>query len=208
MKKTFLAIACGLVLFAHDVMAQKKPKKDTAPSVERSSLPKETKLVAGKQSGPAEIDANISVNYGALHHHLPVGSIILVRNPKNEKTIMVEVVGKITDRNAMYILKLSTPAAEKIGAEGKQFAVEIEYDDKGGTTIIDKPNTNPEPNTNPTTTGAQTHVVKSGDTLSQLAKSYGITVAEIKRANGGIKGDKIKIGQKLKIPAPKTKTKK
>ena len=134
-----------------------------------------------------------------MHHHLPKGTIIRVRNPKNEKTVAVEVEGKITDRNAMYILKISPAAAAKIGAEGKSFAVELEFDDKGGTTFIDTPN-NLEP-----TVGAQTHTITSGDTLSQLAKKYGVTVADIKKANN-LKGDKIKIGQKLKIPAPKPKT--
>lgn len=199
MKKILLTIA--VAFFALQAVAQKNPKKDKAPSVERASSPTEnekTPATAGKQTGPAEIDANITGNYGAMHHHLPKGTIIRVRNPKNEKTVAVEVEGKITDRNAMYILKISPAAAAKIGAEGKSFPVEIEFDDKGGTTIIETP-------IEPATTGAQTHTVGSGDTLSQLAKKYGITVADIKKANN-LKGDKIKIGQKLKIPAPKPKT--
>ncbi len=195
MKKTFLTIA--IALCATQAMAQKTPKKEATPSVERSLLVETTKA-AGKQTGAAEVDANITVNYGAMHHHLPIGTIINVRNPKNEKTVMVEVVGKITDRNALYMIKLSSPAAEKIGAEGKQFAVEIEFDDKGGTTIVDKPNKN-EP-----AVGAQTYIIKSGDTLSQLSKTYGVTVGDLKKANG-IKSDKIKVGQKIKIPAPKVK---
>lgn len=52
------------------------------------------------------------------------------------------------------------------------------------------------------------HTVKSGDNLSNIAKKYGTTVNELKKANG-IKGDgaMIKPGQKLKIPGKKTANK-
>lgn len=43
------------------------------------------------------------------------------------------------------------------------------------------------------------HIVRKGDTLSGLAVRYGITVGDLKRANG-LKGDLIRIGQPLKIP--------
>ena len=44
-----------------------------------------------------------------------------------------------------------------------------------------------------------TYTVKKGDTLSGLAKRYGVTIDEIK-ANNKIKGNNIMLGQKLKIP--------
>ena len=45
-----------------------------------------------------------------------------------------------------------------------------------------------------------THIVKSGDNLTKIAKQYGIPVTAIKAANPSIKNDQIKIGQKLTIP--------
>lgn len=50
------------------------------------------------------------------------------------------------------------------------------------------------------TTGEQTHKVKSGDTLTTIAKHYGVTVKAIRSANN-LTTDKIKVGDKLKIPA-------
>lgn len=44
-----------------------------------------------------------------------------------------------------------------------------------------------------------THKVKSGENLSKIAKRYGVTVKAIRDANG-LDNDKIKAGQKLKIP--------
>ena len=50
-----------------------------------------------------------------------------------------------------------------------------------------------------------THSVKRGESLSSIAKKYGVTIAALKSANGLTK-DNIQIGQKLKIPAKKTGT--
>ena len=44
-----------------------------------------------------------------------------------------------------------------------------------------------------------TYTVKKGDTLSGLAKRYGVTIDQIK-ANNNIKGNNIMLGQKLRIP--------
>ncbi len=43
------------------------------------------------------------------------------------------------------------------------------------------------------------HKVESGQTLSEIAKAYGVTVSKIKEANN-LKNDNIRIGQTLFIP--------
>ena len=48
-----------------------------------------------------------------------------------------------------------------------------------------------------------THLVRSGETLSHLARRYGVTVGAIRRANG-ISGDLIRVGQRLRIPGKGT----
>ncbi len=57
-------------------------------------------------------------------------------------------------------------------------------------------NTHTTKDTKPTTT---VHKVRKGESLDKIARRYGVTVAELKKANG-LKNDKIKIGQSLKIP--------
>lgn len=49
------------------------------------------------------------------------------------------------------------------------------------------------------TTGSQTYTVRSGDSLSKIARNYGTTVRAIKAANGKT-SDVIRIGEELVIP--------
>ena len=51
----------------------------------------------------------------------------------------------------------------------------------------------------PTNRSNSRHIVRSGETLSGIAQRYDISVNTLRRANG-IKIDKIRVGQKLKIP--------
>ena len=46
----------------------------------------------------------------------------------------------------------------------------------------------------------RTHLVRRGDTLSELAKRYGVSVSELRRANGMSDGETLKAGGSLKIP--------
>ena len=52
---------------------------------------------------------------------------------------------------------------------------------------------------------ALVHVVRKGENLTTIAKSYGVTVDSVKKANNLRNVDKIVDGQKLEIPgtAPK-----
>ncbi len=45
------------------------------------------------------------------------------------------------------------------------------------------------------------YTVKSGDTLTKVAKAHNVTVSQLRAANG-LKTSGLKVGQKLKIPAP------
>lgn len=46
-----------------------------------------------------------------------------------------------------------------------------------------------------------THVVKAGETLTAIAKQHGVTADALMRANGITDPTKLKVGQKLKLPA-------
>ena len=73
----------------------------------------------------------------------------------------------------------------------------------GKTIQIPAPTAAPVAGTTPVVdvaTGETTYTVKSGDSLSKIASQFHTTVAAIKSANG-LSTDRIKVGDKLKIPA-------
>ena len=53
----------------------------------------------------------------------------------------------------------------------------------------------------PYTGATREYVVKSGDTLGGIAHAHGLRIRQLKELNG-LKKDLIRIGQKLKVPAP------
>ena len=46
-----------------------------------------------------------------------------------------------------------------------------------------------------------TYIVQRGDTLSKISKKYNVKLDAIQKANPGLKADKIRLGQKIVIPA-------
>jgi LysM repeat protein len=61
----------------------------------------------------------------------------------------------------------------------------------------------PPPSPGPTTGGSE-HVVVKGDVYSTIAKKYGVSVKSLTEANPGVNPSRLKIGQKLAIPAGST----
>ncbi|HXF10951.1 MAG TPA: LysM peptidoglycan-binding domain-containing protein [Desulfuromonadaceae bacterium] len=62
-----------------------------------------------------------------------------------------------------------------------------------------KPSMTPATITTPHSAAVSVYVVKSGDTLARIAKTHGISVKNLKSANG-LDTDHIAVGTKLKIP--------
>jgi LysM repeat protein len=55
--------------------------------------------------------------------------------------------------------------------------------------------------TGTSTGGSETYAVKSGDTLSKIAKAHGVTLKTLEAANPKVDPSHIKVGDKLKLPA-------
>lgn len=52
------------------------------------------------------------------------------------------------------------------------------------------------------TVGASEHVIVKGDSFSTVAKKYGVSTRAVADANPGVDSTRLKIGQKLAVPAP------
>jgi LysM repeat protein len=48
----------------------------------------------------------------------------------------------------------------------------------------------------------RTHTIRSGQTLSHVAVEYGVSVADIERANPGLNPRRIQVGQSVRVPTP------
>ena len=55
---------------------------------------------------------------------------------------------------------------------------------------------------------ASSHEVKSGENFTVIAKKYGVTIDELRAANPNVKGDRIRAGDKVNVPAKKSAAKK
>jgi LysM repeat protein len=51
--------------------------------------------------------------------------------------------------------------------------------------------------------GPDEYVIKGGDTCSKIAKSHGFTAADLQAVNPGVNWAKLRVGEKIKLPAKK-----
>jgi membrane-bound lytic murein transglycosylase D len=56
------------------------------------------------------------------------------------------------------------------------------------------------------TTSARTHTVRPGETLTHIARRYGVTVASVRTANGNIEPRRLRVGQSLRVPGASAAT--
>ncbi len=65
----------------------------------------------------------------ALHHSIPVGTLVKVTNPNNNQETVVRIIGKLSsvDADKKFVIKLSKAAWEAIGAVNDALPVVLEY---------------------------------------------------------------------------------
>jgi LysM repeat protein len=105
-----------------------KPRRPTYEAPTPPAAPTGKRM---SESGLAEIidTEESSSKYLALHHSVPVGTLVQVKNEYNQETIWVKVVGKIPDTsvNEDIVIKLSARAFEKLSPNSRRFRAEISY---------------------------------------------------------------------------------
>ncbi|GAB2538555.1 LysM peptidoglycan-binding domain-containing protein [Rufibacter soli] len=108
------------------------PSPEKTEAEEEKSSSKTSEYVARvNESGMAEqIEQRGDANkFLALHKTAAVGTIMAVKNPMNDQTVYVRVIGKLpaTGENDKLVVKLSKKACQQIGAVDKRFRVEVSY---------------------------------------------------------------------------------
>ncbi|WP_210464420.1 septal ring lytic transglycosylase RlpA family protein [Rufibacter roseolus] len=117
---------------AASAKADKAEKSDKADADDDKPASKTSEYVSRvNESGMAEqIETRTDANkFLALHKSAPVGTIMAVKNPMNDQTVYVRVIGKLpaTGDNDKVVVKLSRKACQQIGAVDKRFRVEVSY---------------------------------------------------------------------------------
>ena len=126
---------------------EEPPAEPARASNPEPSTPSEPRLIRPGDTGPlpnpgtnarkiaeiglAEIidESDNSNKYLALHRTAPVGTLILVRNDRNNQSIWVKVIGRLPDTsiNDKVIVKISARAFEKLSPADRRFRAEVSY---------------------------------------------------------------------------------
>ena len=106
-----------------------------------------------------------------------------------------------TDATVTGSVPMSTPGVPGPGALPQTTPPSVSDTVRTGAEIGSTPA--PPPVSPEPPTAQTTYVVKSGDTLTKIARAHGTTIKAI-RAASGLKTDRILVGQKLKVPSGKT----
>jgi LysM repeat protein len=83
-----------------------------------------------KEKGPATWNSKMkATSLYALHRTAPIGTILKVTNPLNNRTLYVKVVGKLQSAGYSYntIVVLSPACVKSLGGVNTNFMVNIEY---------------------------------------------------------------------------------
>jgi LysM repeat protein len=57
--------------------------------------------------------------------------------------------------------------------------------------------------TGPVTAGPDEYIIKANDSFAKIARAQGTSIADIQAVNPGVDSTKLKVGQKIKLPAKK-----
>ena len=154
-------------------------------------------------SNPPAMDTNPPVPMAPVESNPPAAVVppVVVPPPVEQPAAGTEYVvvagdtlGKIAKAHGVSLKALE---AVNPGVDPRKLKVKQKLVIPASTQAAD---TAPAATAGTVESGGQTYVVKSGDTLTRIARRHHVTLKELRAANH-LTTDHIKVGQKLKIPA-------
>jgi LysM repeat protein len=182
-----LGVLCVLVVGAAGLMGMLIQGCKREQMSEENPPPVDTNMVV--------MDTNASPMV-ASNPPVVVAPPVVVENPGTEYVVVHgDTLGKIAKKNGVT---LSALKAANPGVDPAKLKIGQKLTIPGGGPAA------PAMTGGPAAIGSgvagETYTVKSGDSLTKIAKAHGTTVKAI-RAENNLTTDHIKVGQKLKIPA-------
>jgi len=189
----------GLVAMLIQGCKREKPTDETNPStVDTNTVAVDTNLPAMAVSNPPVVLPPVTTNPPVV---LP--PVVPVEQPAAGGSEYVVVKGdslaKIAKKNGVTLKALQAanpgvvPTKLKVGQK-------LVIPAGGKPAVAGSAAAAPVNSTGAVADAGQSYTVKSGDTLTKIAKKNGTTVKAIEAANG-LSTTKIKVGQKLKLPS-------
>jgi LysM repeat protein len=151
---------------------------------------------------------------GGLALLLSIGAFIKVTSTKTDLTAQISSVSDKADAaetaartaqsgvdtNHGDIVKVANEMNDSFAKAGSMIGT-IQADIKTLQEAKAKPSATSKAGTGPVVAGKDEYLVKSGDTGTKIAKATGFTIAQLEAVNPGVDWTKLKINQKLKLPA-------
>lgn len=151
-------------------------------------------LLDAKQPGRSRVKVAV---FSVLAVHVAgLTALLLTQGCKREAQPEVEPTPELLDTNnsSLFYNDTNLPPVDTVNSNAYVPASQDPFATPSGTT----------PQTTPVPSGTSEYVVKSGDSFYTIAKANGTTVKAIEAANPGVDSRRLKIGQKLVLPAPGT----
>lgn len=148
------------------------------------------------------VDTNVAPVVAPTNVVAPVQPVVVPTPqppaPTTSEYVVVkgDTLGKIAKRNGISLKALEdanpgvTPTKLKVGQK-----LQVPASTGGSNSAMSATSTSAD-----MSGGGQTYTVKSGDSLSKIAKANGVTLKALEAANSGVDPNHIKVGQKLNIP--------
>ena len=108
-----------------------------------------------------------------------------------------DTLAKIAKKNGVSLKALE---AANPGVDPKKLKVKQKLNIPGGS-AAGTPSASSASPASGSDVGGETYTIKSGDTLSKIAKRHGISLKALRAANPKLNTDHIKVGDKLTLPA-------
>lgn len=193
-------------------LTAQQPEKGTDP---QTDSPSETSTVTHKVAA-GETLTSIAAKYGVQpaeirsannlrRNAVRAGQVLTINNvdpalAREAQQDATELVAMIAATESVPAPQAQTQAQKKKESRTEASATSAKNNSKTSSKATAK--TQKQTAATPKKSKTTIHTIKSGENLGRIAKKYGVTVEDIKKANG-LKSDAIRAGKELKIPAKK-----
>lgn len=152
---------------------------------------------------------------GVIAIVLSVVALAKINSAKKELSAQIEPITQRVDeaestaRNAAASADKASGSVNKLASDTQAAFTQVAQElgnIRGEITKVQEAKVAPKAGakaSGPVVAGPDEYVIKAGDTFAKIARAQGTTIADIQAVNAGVDSSKLKVGQKIKLPAKK-----